>query len=48
MTSQKGVGTTFVVTLPHKIADEAGEKENKHVEVDPAVFEGKRILVAED
>jgi len=48
VTSKKGLGTTFVVTLPHKIADETEGKEIKHVEVNPAVFEGKRILLAED
>jgi len=48
VTSKKDVGTTFVVTLPHKIAEEVEEKEIKHVAVDPAVFEGKRILLVED
>jgi len=54
VTSQKGVGTTFVVTLPHKIADKAEENELKTTPVEPntavtpTTFEGKRILLAED
>ena len=48
VTSQKGVGTTFVVTLPHQIAEPVEDSE-KHVEaIDYSAFEGKRILLAED
>ena len=46
--SKKGIGTTVIVTLPHRIA----EKENLVTlagdEKDPNVFQGKRILLAED
>ena len=48
VSSKKGVGTTFVVTLPHRIADEMESVEVENVEADEAVFEGKRILLAED
>lgn len=48
VTSEKGVGTTFVVVLPHRIADEPENVEPEDVEADGAVFEGKRILLAED
>lgn len=46
--SKKGIGTTFVVTLPHRIADEQVEVLPPHVEADESLFEGKRILLAED
>jgi CheY-like chemotaxis protein len=46
--SKKGVGTTFVVTLPHRIAEEEVENVSTNVELNEAVFEGKRILLAED
>jgi len=46
--SKKGVGTTFVVTLPHRIAEEKVENVSTNVELNEAVFEGKRILLAED
>ena len=48
VSSEKGVGTTFVVVLPHRIADEPENVEPEDVEADGAVFEGKRILLAED
>lgn len=46
--SQKGVGTTFVVTIPHRIADRASLVNHDGVVVDPQLFQGKRILLAED
>lgn len=46
--SQKGVGSTFVVTLPHRIAQREGLVVHAGVEVDPKLFNGKRILLAED
>ena len=48
VSSEKGVGTTFVVTLPHRIADEIEDAEPENVVADETVFEGKRILLAED
>ena len=48
VSSEKGVGTTFVVTLPHRIADKPENVEPENVEADETVFEGKRILLAED
>ncbi len=48
VSSEKGVGTIFVVTLPHRIAEETGEILQDDVEADEAVFNGKRILLAED
>ena len=48
VSSEKGVGTTFVVTLPHRIADESENAEPEIVEADESVFKGKRILLAED
>ena len=46
--SKKGVGTTFIVILPHRIAEEEVEFVPANVEADEAVFEGKRVLLAED
>lgn len=48
VSSEKGVGTTFVVVLPHRIADEPENVEPEDVVTDETVFEGKRILLAED
>lgn len=48
VTSEKGVGTTFVVVLPHRIADEIEDAEPENIVTDETVFEGKRILLAED
>lgn len=48
VSSEKGVGTTFVVILPHRIADEIEDAEPENVVADETVFEGKRILLAED
>lgn len=46
--SKKGEGTTFIVTIPHRIAERTGLLEQKQAAVNPASFEGKRILLAED
>jgi CheY-like chemotaxis protein len=46
--SQKGVGTTFIVTLPHKIAQKDDTTDNTDMELDMDIFKGKRILLAED
>ena len=48
VSSEKGVGTTFVVVLPHRIADESENAEPENIVTDETVFEGKRILLAED
>lgn len=48
VTSEKGVGTTFVVTLPHRIANESENTEPENIVTDETVFDGKRILLAED
>lgn len=46
--SKKGEGSTFIVTIPHRIADRANLVEHAGVVIDPKLFEGKRILLAED
>ncbi|MDO4479270.1 MAG: ATP-binding protein [Lachnospiraceae bacterium] len=46
--SEKGVGTTVIVTLPHRIADLEDCFKTVDHSVDPATFKGKRILLAED
>ncbi|MDO4460163.1 MAG: ATP-binding protein [Clostridia bacterium] len=46
--STKGEGTVFTVTLPHKIADKSVLIDHEGVVVDPMMFKGKRILLAED
>ena len=45
-----GKGSTFVVTLKYKLADEKYylNKQEKNCEVDNAIFNGKHILLAED
>ena len=48
VTSEKGVGSTFVVTLPHRIADESENAIQADVEISDTDFTGKRVLVAED
>ena len=46
--SELGKGSTFLITLPHRIAEvKDGKKETVH-KVDPKKFLGKRILLAED
>ncbi|MDO4488800.1 MAG: response regulator [Eubacteriales bacterium] len=46
--SKKGEGTEFIVVLSHKIADKSSLIDHEGVEVDPRMFMGKRILLAED
>jgi signal transduction histidine kinase/CheY-like chemotaxis protein len=46
--SEKGKGSTFTVTIPHKIAQKEDLIEYRNVEVDPERFVGKRILLVED
>lgn len=48
VTSEKGIGTTVIVTLPHRIAEKSDLVVNAGVEQDPKQFRGKRILLAED
>ena len=46
--SEKGVGTTVIITLPHRIAEKSDLVMHAGVELDPKLFLGKRILLAED
>ncbi|MGN1423100.1 MAG: ATP-binding protein, partial [Oscillospiraceae bacterium] len=46
--SEKDVGTTVIVTLPHRIAQKSALTLHPDVELDPTLFNGKRILLAED
>jgi signal transduction histidine kinase/CheY-like chemotaxis protein/ABC-type amino acid transport substrate-binding protein len=46
--SKKGEGSTFIVTIPHKIAEKSDLVENTTSEIDTELFKGKRILLAED
>jgi len=46
--SEKGKGSTFIVTVPHKIAEKVNMIERAGIEIDPKLFAGKRILLAED
>jgi signal transduction histidine kinase/ABC-type amino acid transport substrate-binding protein/BarA-like signal transduction histidine kinase len=46
--SKKGEGSTFVVTIPHKIADKTDLVEHVPGEINIKMFENKRILLAED
>ncbi len=46
--SEKGVGSSFIVTLSHKIADKSKLVENTSVEIAHDLFLNKRILLAED
>jgi signal transduction histidine kinase/ABC-type amino acid transport substrate-binding protein len=46
--SKKDVGTTFTVRLPHKIAEEPAELEQRADDLDTESFKGKRILLSED
>lgn len=48
VTSKQGEGTTFTVTLKHKIADKSDLVEHQGLDIDPNMFKGKRILLAED
>jgi CheY-like chemotaxis protein len=46
--SKKGVGSTFIVTIPHKIADKSCLVPHTQIELNVDVFKGRRILLAED
>ncbi len=46
--SQQGVGTTFIVTLPHRLAEKPANADHSATQIEPQIFEGKRILLAED
>lgn len=46
--SKKGVGTEFIVTIPHRIDDKAEEIKQSSVESKPELLKGKRVLLAED
>lgn len=46
--SKKGQGTRIVVTIPHRVADKSNLVEKAGTELDPRIFAGKRILLAED
>jgi CheY-like chemotaxis protein/anti-sigma regulatory factor (Ser/Thr protein kinase) len=46
--SEKGRGSSFIVTIPHKIAERSSLVDHSRVEIDPRLFSGKRILLAED
>lgn len=48
ITSREGVGTTVVVTLPHRIASRADLSMTAGIADDPSLFSGKRIILAED
>ena len=50
--SELGKGTTFIVTIPHRLA-QAQEEEHRHIvstasEPDYTLFSGRRVLIAED
>ncbi|MDO4483691.1 MAG: ATP-binding protein [Clostridia bacterium] len=46
--SKKGVGTAVTVILSHRIAEAGDCTAQTEMDADPALFEGKRILLAED
>jgi CheY-like chemotaxis protein len=46
--SEKGKGSRVTVRIPHRIADRADLVDHAGVQLDPSVFVGKRILLAED
>jgi CheY-like chemotaxis protein len=46
--SKKGEGSTFIVTIPHKIAKKSDLASHFAKEPDTEMFKGKRILLAED
>ncbi|MGN0715151.1 MAG: ATP-binding protein [Anaerovoracaceae bacterium] len=46
--SEKGVGTSVIVTLPHRIAEKSDLVNHAAAEINPQLFRGKRLLLAED
>ena len=48
VSSRKGEGTTFIVTIPHGIAELPEVAGDEEVRVNPELFAGKRVLLAED
>lgn len=46
--SELGVGTTVIITIPHKITDKSNLVNHFGVELDPKIIQGKRVLLAED
>jgi CheY-like chemotaxis protein len=46
--SKKGEGSTFIVTIPHKIAERTELVNHSTTELDTDIFNGKKILLAED
>ena len=46
--SRLGKGTTFIVTIPHKIAEVTEAENDRRSLIDPNEFKGKRILLVED
>jgi signal transduction histidine kinase/ActR/RegA family two-component response regulator len=46
--SKKGEGSTFIVTIPHKIAYKSDLTTHYEGKTDTDMFKGKRILLAED
>lgn len=46
--SKKDQGTKIVVTIPHRVAEKADLVEKVEGGLDPGIFVGKRILLAED
>ncbi|MDO4488707.1 MAG: ATP-binding protein [Eubacteriales bacterium] len=48
ITSKKGVGTSVIVTIPHRIASEEECLTEIDREIDAEIFKGKHILLAED
>ena len=46
--SEVGVGTKVTVTIPHRISDGSAMVSRMGVQMDPALFRGKRVLLVED
>lgn len=46
--SEIGKGSTFIITLPHRIAKAEDVKKSTMIEINPETFLGKRILLVED
>lgn len=46
--SELGKGSTFIITLPHKVAKAEAVKKSAILEINPKKFLGKRILLVED